>query len=134
MFKKKTGITLIALIITVIVLLILAGVTINMVMGENGIFTKSQMGISNYKKSSTEEKVKIEINNYKIAKFENPDLKFDDFIAEDMNDSEISNLGEDGYKITLDNYDIYVNKEVSQIYAVVEERRRYWIRSYSSYR
>lgn len=35
--KNKSGITLIALIITIIVLLILAGVTILTITGENGI-------------------------------------------------------------------------------------------------
>ena len=39
--KSNLGITLIALIITIIVLLILAGVTLNMVIGENGIFGKA---------------------------------------------------------------------------------------------
>ena len=39
--KSNLGITLIALIITIIVLLILAGVTLNMVIGENGIFAKA---------------------------------------------------------------------------------------------
>ena len=39
--KKKNGITLIALIITIIVLLILAGVTISLVVGDNGILQKS---------------------------------------------------------------------------------------------
>ena len=34
---SKNGITLIALVITIIVLLILAGVTINTIFGENGI-------------------------------------------------------------------------------------------------
>ena len=38
---SNSAITLIALIITIIVLLILAGVTLNMVMGENGIFGKA---------------------------------------------------------------------------------------------
>ena len=40
-FKRKEGITLIALVITIIVLLILAGVTISTLMGENGILTKA---------------------------------------------------------------------------------------------
>ncbi len=35
------GITLIALIITIIILLILAGVTLSMVMGDSGIFSKA---------------------------------------------------------------------------------------------
>ncbi|MBR2290683.1 MAG: hypothetical protein IJ867_09020 [Clostridia bacterium] len=41
-YKHSTGITLIALIITIIVLLILAGVTINVVVGDNGVLTQAQ--------------------------------------------------------------------------------------------
>ena len=40
--RKQTGITLIALVITVIVLLILAGVTIAALSGENGILTRAK--------------------------------------------------------------------------------------------
>ena len=39
--KNPRGITLIALVITIIVLLILAGVTIAALSGDNGILTKS---------------------------------------------------------------------------------------------
>ena len=39
--KKQTGITLIALVITIIVLLILAGVSIAMLTGENGILKRA---------------------------------------------------------------------------------------------
>ena len=39
---RQRGITLIALVITIIVLIILAGVTINMLVGENGIITQAQ--------------------------------------------------------------------------------------------
>ena len=41
--QNNSAITLVALVITVIVLLILAGVTLNMVMGENGIINKAQL-------------------------------------------------------------------------------------------
>ena len=41
-FRGRNGITLIALVITIIVLLILAGVTIAMVVGDNGILTRSR--------------------------------------------------------------------------------------------
>ena len=40
-FKEK-GITLIALVITIVVLLILAGISLNLVLGENGIVTKAK--------------------------------------------------------------------------------------------
>ena len=41
MLKNKSGITLIALIITIIVLLILAGISIALVVGDNGVLTKA---------------------------------------------------------------------------------------------
>lgn len=42
MFKKEEGITLIALVVTIIVLLILAGVAISLTIGNNGIFDRAQ--------------------------------------------------------------------------------------------
>ncbi len=40
--KKNKGITLIALVITIVILLILAGVSIGLLLGENGIITRSR--------------------------------------------------------------------------------------------
>ena len=56
-FRKNQGITLIALVITVIVLLIIAGVTIATLTGENGILTRVQEA-----KNKTEEAQKDEEN------------------------------------------------------------------------
>ena len=42
MLKNKKGITLVALVITIVVLLILAGVSINFVLGNNGIIAKAK--------------------------------------------------------------------------------------------
>lgn len=61
---SNSAITLIALIITVIVLLILAGITLNMVMGENGIIKKAQLA-----KSKTEEAQNKEMEE--LANLEN---------------------------------------------------------------
>ena len=40
--KSNQGITLVALVVTIVVLLILAGVSISLVIGQNGIVTKAQ--------------------------------------------------------------------------------------------
>ena len=40
--KGNKGITLVALVVTIVVLLILAGISLNLVLGENGIITKAQ--------------------------------------------------------------------------------------------
>ena len=54
--KGNSGITLVALIITIIVLIILAGVTISLVVGDNGIITKSKEAKINMTNASSEEK------------------------------------------------------------------------------
>ena len=40
--KNNKGITLVALVVTIVVLLILAGVSINLVLGDNGIIAKAK--------------------------------------------------------------------------------------------
>lgn len=40
-FKRNKGITLIVLVVTIIVLLILAGISINMLTGQNGILNRA---------------------------------------------------------------------------------------------
>ena len=42
MLKNKKGITLVALVVTIVVLLILAGVSINLVLGNNGIIARAK--------------------------------------------------------------------------------------------
>ena len=59
--KQSKGITLIALIITIIVLLILAGVTISMLTGENGILNQATHAKDTTDKSEFEEQVKLAI-------------------------------------------------------------------------
>ena len=52
---REKGITLVALIITIIVLLILAGITINSVVGSKGILTKSKEVTNDYKQAAKNE-------------------------------------------------------------------------------
>ena len=59
--KTNKGITLIALVITIIVLLILAGVTIAMITGENGILTKANNSKNETAKAAAKEKVQTEV-------------------------------------------------------------------------
>lgn len=62
MLKGQKGITLVALVITIIVLLILAGVTISLTLGNNGIFTTAQKAAKNY--TNAQDKELYEINQF----------------------------------------------------------------------
>ncbi len=68
--KNGKGITLIALVITIIVLLILVGVSIAMLTGEGGILGKANSAKTEYEKAEKEEKEKLDkIENW-MDKFE----------------------------------------------------------------
>lgn len=60
--KNQKGITLIALVITIIVLLILAGVSIAMLTGDNGILTKATQSKSETGLAEVLERVNMELN------------------------------------------------------------------------
>ena len=53
--EKRKGITLVALVITIIVLLILAGITISLTIGQNGIITRAQEAGKNYLNAQDQE-------------------------------------------------------------------------------
>ena len=55
MLKQQKGITLIALVITIVVLIILAGVAISLTLSDNGIFKKAKEGAQNYTNAQKEE-------------------------------------------------------------------------------
>lgn len=60
--KQEKGITLIALVITIIVLLILAGVSIAMLTGENGLLNRSKGAVVESKIAECKEHVMLTVN------------------------------------------------------------------------
>mgnify|MGYP000026084219 FL=1 len=55
MFKKENGITLVALVVTIVVLLILAGVSISLVLGQNGLVNRAKEAADATNKAATSE-------------------------------------------------------------------------------
>ena len=74
---ENKGITLIALVITIIVLLILAGVSIAMLTGQNGILTQAQNSAEQTEIANAKEQAKLDIlawQSDKLEKGESADL------------------------------------------------------------
>ena len=59
MLKGQKGITLVALVVTIIVLIILAGVSIALVLGDNGLINKAKEGKTNYALGANEEDAQL---------------------------------------------------------------------------
>ena len=81
---KNKGVTLIALIITIIVLLVLAGVSLSALVGDNGILTRAASVEEEYSKSELEEQLTMIINEQLVDAYET--------ISEDESDYDISVL------------------------------------------
>ena len=60
--RKDRGITLIALVITIIVLLILAGVSVATLTGDNGLLKKTFEAKEANEEATALEKIQIELN------------------------------------------------------------------------
>ncbi len=93
---KEKGITLIALVITIIVLLILAGVTIATLMGDNGILTKATESKNKTEEGEEEEKVKLSVAGA-LAKDNGGEIK-EGYLDEEL----ASQFGEKGTDYNLE--------------------------------
>ena len=63
--KEEKGITLVALVVTIIVLIILAGVTLNIVLDQDGIINKAQQAVGDYDNAQREEQELLnQVANY----------------------------------------------------------------------
>ena len=109
--RREKGITLIALIVTIIVLLILAGVTISSVVGNQGIIGKTKDSTSKYTQRQAEEQVALLMQEYTIDNAEKG-TKLEDFLKEKKEDGTITDykVNNDGTaEITKDGYNVKVS-------------------------
>ena len=113
--SKQRGITLIALVVTIIVLIILAGVSINMLVGDNGIITQAQIAKEENGRAEIIEKIQLEIADKQA---ENLGTIYEDEFYEILErygtvsaDETILTTYEGNYKITI--ADIYSGDIIS---------------------
>ena len=113
--KKENGITLIALVITIIVLLILAGVTIASLTENNGLLKQSREAKGDTIKSREMEQVQIAVigarGKYKNGNYTNVDLQ------KELDDS----AGEQKTEVTGEGTYIVLFKETQNSYYVTED-------------
>ena len=122
--RKNKGITLIALIITIIVLLILAGVTISTVIGENGVISKAIDSKEKQQKGDDKEKIELALGEYEINKVEDSELELDEFL-ESFDWCESVEITQKKIKIVMKNTNQYEvdleTNEIKEISAVEDD-------------
>lgn len=88
---KEKGITLIALVVTIVVLLILAGVSISMLTGENGIITQAQEAKDDTEQARVQELVDLAVNSLIGENMGSTNGITPQMVAEEVNEMENRN-------------------------------------------
>ena len=91
--KEMKGITLIALVITIVVLMILAGVSINTVLGDDGIIKKAEEAAEATKQASAEEEMNRLVLEYQLA---SNDETLESFLQEKVTEGRIDGVTDNG--------------------------------------
>ena len=79
-FKKNKGITLIALVITIVIMLILAAVTINLTLGKNGIVGKARDAAELQNSAAREENLRVILSDAKSERLIYNSINFSEFL------------------------------------------------------
>lgn len=119
--NKSRGITLIALIITIIILLILAGVTILTITGENGILSRSATAVNETDKQETKETLEFVFQEALIEETQNKEYNsnefLDEFIKARIPEAEINeNI------VKIQNYEFTIDRENLKIISIDEAK------------
>lgn len=94
---SEKGITLIALVVTIVVLLILAGISINLVLGDNGIITKAKQAASATEEASAKNDMELFLTGLRMDKELGASFRLADYLS--------SNIGNEGIEDFLNNGD-----------------------------
>ena len=95
--RKQKGITLIALVVTVIVLIILAGISISIILGENGLVAKAKRAAVQTEEANANEEMAMYMASLRIDKDAGSGQRLAEYLS--------SNIGNDGLEDFLNNGD-----------------------------
>lgn len=119
------GITLVALVVTIVVLLILAGITINLILGPNSIFNSVKRAQTETDEKTVKEKLEMILTNYVPEKYtENKTLEtyLNEQKAKGQLDK-VTNNGDGTYTVEADGYEIIIKEENLSIVEIRRCRR-----------
>ena len=115
--KQEKAVTLTAVIIAIILILILAAVTVQFLIGPEGIIEKAKQGTSAYKEQSIRERLTLKLADWSIELLEQGEgeSKIDTIIALAEKDSEVQNVTQNLNNIVfvMDEYQCEIDTDLN---------------------
>lgn len=114
--ERISGITLIALIITIIVLLLLASITVNLLIGDNGILNKAKYSKKEHEKAAIIEKVEMALSDYSMEKIKTQETpEIDDALQYLLENNIFEDIEIESNTGLIDDYEIILTKEYEEV-------------------
>ena len=121
--KENRAVTLIALAVTIIVMLILAGVTISTIAGNNGIVTKAREAKISQEEAQTKEYLNFLLDDYNTSKyFSESEDGFTDYLRELKDKEKIENF-------LLSDEDTLILQYKEKYYEIEQQNNFYRVKS-----
>ena len=117
MIKKDKAITLISLVVTIVILLILAGIAIATLTGENGLFVRAKQAQQNYSISSAKEKIELAISDLMVEQTSKGEkLRKEDLLKINSNEIDVRNTDNFPIEAICQNYKFNINENFTVTY------------------
>ena len=112
--KVSKGITLIALVVTIIVLLILAGVSITVLWGDNGILKTAGEAANKFEIAQAREKLEVTFGHAQMLKHTDSKYNQDDYL-DDLMKKEIPNIKIQDDIVIVDEFAFSIDRSVPKV-------------------
>ena len=112
--KSTKGITLVALVVTIIILLILAGVSIATLTGDNGLLNRAKDAGEETKEKGAIEKVQLMLADYMTEKYTETTRTLEEYLNEQKANGEldeVTNNGDGTITVEVDGYEIKIKED-----------------------
>ena len=112
--NKMTGITLIALVITVVILIILATISINFLFGENGLVTRAQQATQLAEEASATEDMGMYLASIQMEETQNENFRLADYLSNNVGNNGLEdfiNQGNGYGDVSYNGHNFLVNLE-----------------------
>lgn len=141
--NSNKGITLIALIITIILMLILAGVVLSLTLSDNGLIKVSIQTSKKTREEEAKEKLQIVLEDLRIQKYSNEEYNETEYIDKYLKNNEMSIndnvVNINGYTFFINRYTLEIldnieNQETEKVFTYTGDIEKYIIERSGKYK
>lgn len=114
--RNEEGITLVALVVTIIILLILAGIVITLAIGQNGVMKRAEESGKAYNEAQAREKLELILMDLQANKIMDATYNENEYLNKKIQENGMTVIGD---IVLVDGYQFQIDRSVPEIIASI---------------